>query len=59
MKLDRRQFLTGCLATAAAGCATAKKGAAATTAPDPNLVALISDIRVVAQENLTLRVEPI
>ena len=46
MKLDRRQFLTGCLATAAAGCATAKKGAAATTAPDPNLVALISDIHV-------------
>ena len=45
MKLDRRQFLAGCLATAA-GCATAKKGTVAAAAPDPNLVALISDIHV-------------
>ena len=45
MKLDRRQFLTGCLATAAAGCATTNaKGAKAVC--DPNLVALISDIHV-------------
>ena len=46
MKLDRRQFLAGCLATATAGCVTAKKGTSATTVPDPNLVALISDIHV-------------
>ena len=46
MNIDRRQFLTGCLATAAAGCATAKKGGAASSTPDPNLVALISDIHV-------------
>ncbi len=45
MKLDRRQFLTGCLATAAAGCVTTD-GKTSKAVCDPNLVALISDIHV-------------
>ena len=45
MKLDRRQFLAGCLAATAAGCTTSKAGAGK-AGTDPNLVALISDIHV-------------